>query len=171
MLDIETMGRAPNGALASVGIVKFQPFGDLLADPFYIRIRLEDQMELQREFNAQTIIWWLSQEREAQKELIGEGRVSLQEALNQIINYVGNNNWPCWAYGSTFDHTILQSSYDCLTMKNPFHYRQQVCMRGLVKLAGVECPEVPGIAHNAIDDAIRQAKWLQACMKKLKGGH
>jgi hypothetical protein len=42
MFDLETMGMAPNGAIASIGAVRFDPYGDEISDPFYVVVDLKD---------------------------------------------------------------------------------------------------------------------------------
>lgn len=168
MLDLETMGLSPHGAIASIGAVYFDPFGDALSDPFHAVVQLDGQEKLGRSFNGSTVTWWLSQERAAQQALLG-AKLDLREALQQFTRYVGQQSVPCWAYGSTFDHVILRSAYEAAGLRSPLHYRDELCMRGLAKIAQVECPAVPGTAHNAVDDATRQARWLQSILKSMKG--
>lgn len=169
MVDLETMGMAPNGAIASIGAVKFDPFTDELYDPFHVAVDLDGQEMFGRVITGSTVKWWFKQEQAA-RDAIMQYAVSLENALKQFARYVGGKSVPCWAYGATFDHSILQSAYDSGAAKpyvNPIHYRDQLCMRGLAKLANVECPHVPGVAHNAVDDATRQARWVQAIMRKF----
>jgi hypothetical protein len=167
MLDIETMGGTPNGAIASIGAIRFDPFGDELADPFYVVVDLDGQEKYGRKFDGSTITWWLQQSREAQAELYRGDRVKFVEALEQFQKYVGPASVPTWAYPSTFDHSIMQSAYQGVGMKYPVHYREQFCMRGLARMAEVEPPVAKvGTDHNALDDAQFQAKWLQAILKK-----
>ena len=168
MLDLETLGMAPNGAIASIGAVAFDPFSDALYDMVHLVVDLDGQERLGRQFNGSTVVWWLQQSEAARRAICEkEGLLSLGDALMKFKNFVGPQSMPCWAYGSTFDHTILQSAYDALGLKSPVHYRDQLCMRGLVKLTSVECPDhVPGTAHNALDDAVRQARWLQEITRR-----
>lgn len=165
MLDLETMGMAPNGAIASIGAIEFDPFGDEISNQFHVAVDLDGQEKLGRVFNGSTVKFWLQQSPESQKALLGGGELTV--VLRQFAHYVGETR-PCWAYGATFDHSILQSAYDAVGVRNPIHYRDQVCMRGLAKMAKVDCPDMPGVAHNALDDATRQARWLQAIMRGLR---
>jgi hypothetical protein len=166
MFDLETMGMAPNGAVASIGAVLFDPHSDALGPTFYQIVDLADQEKRYgRAINGDTVTWWLQQSAAARDELIRADRVSLRIALENYARWVGESK-PTWAYPSTFDHVILQSAYDAVGMKNPVHWRDHFCMRGLAKLANVQPGAKVGTAHNALDDAIFQAKWLQKILAK-----
>lgn len=167
MLDLETMGRSPDGAIASIGMIKFDPDGDTLQDPFYLPVRLEGQDVLGMTFFPDTIVWWLQQSKAAQEAIVRGDRVDLFNALSQVNNYVGENGTPVWAYGSTFDHVILQTAFDRCRIKSAIGYRQQVCMRALAQRTTIERPKV-GEEHNALDDATAQAIWLQKILNAGK---
>lgn len=167
MLDLETMGLSPDGAIASIGAVQFDPRGEGIGDAFYLVVDLDGQDKYGRTFTGSTIRWWLQQEEAARAELYRGDYVKLPAALRKFAEWVGQSSVPCWAYGATFDHSILQRAYDAVGERNPIHYRDQLCMRGLAKLAGgVECPQI-GTAHNAVADATRQAHWLQAILRRM----
>jgi DNA polymerase III epsilon subunit-like protein len=165
MIDLETMGLSPNGAIASIGAVRFDPFSYEMRDPFHLVVDLSGQDALGRAFTGSTVTWWLQQSEAARAALYRGDRLRLPAALAQFATWYGHSA-PTWAYGSTFDHTILDGAFKACKLPNPVHYRDQLCMRGLVKLAGIECPVVPGEAHNALDDAQRQARWVQKILKE-----
>jgi hypothetical protein len=167
MFDLETMGMPPNGAIASIGAVLFDPFSEELGETFYQIVDLAGQeKEFKRSINGDTVTWWMQQSEAARKELIRGDRVRLPTMLNNFSRWVGTSSRPMWAYPSTFDHAILQSAYDVVGIKNPVHWRDHFCMRGLAKLAHVEPVAYKGEAHNALDDAVFQAKWLQQILSK-----
>jgi hypothetical protein len=166
MLDLETMGLSPDGVICAIGAVKFDPFGDELSDPFYVVVEMDGQEKYGRRFTGSTVTWWLQQEDAARRELYRGDRIPLPAALEQFQWWMGPASMPTWAYGATFDHSILQSAYGAVGLKNPIHYRDQFCMRPYARLTKVECPHVPGTTHNAVDDATRQARWLQAILRK-----
>ena len=165
MFDLETMGMAPDGAIASIGAIRFDPFGTELSDPFYVVVDIAGQeKEFRRTISGDTVLWWMQQEEAARNELFRGDRIPLPAALKQFADYVGASSVPTWAYPSTFDHVVLHSAYRAAGLKPPIHYRDELCMRGIAKMAKVECPHHPGVAHNALADAERQARWLQAIL-------
>lgn len=158
MLDLETMGRSPDGAIASMGAIRFEPEGDILEDPFYLPVRLEGQDAIGMTFNPETIIWWLQQPKEAQEAITRGDRVDLRSALTQFKNWYKGEK--VWCYGATFDHVILETAFRKTNIENPVSYRSQLCMRSIVALSTVERPS-HGIQHNALHDAEAQAMWMQ----------
>jgi hypothetical protein len=169
MLDLETMGMAPDGAIASIGAIRFDPFGDEIADPFYTTVKLKGQEDVGRVFNGDTIAWWLQQSEAARQELTRAGSPGLETALQAFRRYVMEcaAGAPCWAYPSTFDHVILRRAYDAVGANHPFTWRDEYCMAAFARLT----PNVDraaltvGTAHNALDDATHQARWLQAILR------
>jgi len=168
MVDIETMGLAPDGAVASIGAVKFDPHGVGVGEKFYTNVQIDGQEKFGRQITGSTVMWWLTQSEDARKALRGQ-ELLLPAALRKFAEFVGSKSIPSWAYGATFDHVILQRAYDAVNEKNSIHYRDQLCMRGLAKLWGnCEPPEKVGTAHNALDDAVFQALWLQKILCAIR---
>lgn len=158
MLDLETMGRSPDGAIASIGAIRFDPDGEELKDPFHCIVRLEGQDHIGMTFDPETIVWWLQQSKEAQESITRGDRVDLRSALSQFKDWYKGE--PCWAYGSTFDHVILNTAFTKTGIENPITYRNQMCMRGIARFSKVERPQY-GTQHNAVEDATAQAMWMQ----------
>lgn len=180
MVDLETMGAGPKAAVASIGAVAFDPHGD--DDPakipeerkFYVVLDMRDQVKLGREFDPDTIYWWLTQDRAAQSTLT-KNQIPTIAGLTKYADWLYGHRDPLkldqvvWCLGATFDHVILTSMFQAIGRKSPTHYGAQLCFRTIAKFSGVSRPILrDNMAHNALDDAIKQAIWMQQCVRKMR---
>ncbi len=173
MIDIETMGSTSRAVIASIGAVVFDPhLADVPAGVdrsrvFYTNIELTNQRG--REFNGDTVRWWLEQSEAARIAFKNPMPIPLTAAMQHYSDFLRFHR-PIhgWSLGATFDHVILQDAFDQLGWKNPINHREQLCMRTITRLSTVERPTLAGTAHNALDDALLQAHWLQLCLKELR---
>ena len=94
MIDLETLDVLPTATVLTIGAVKFDPFGDDLADPkmekFYVKVDVDSCDRLGCTVSQATLDWWASQSKEAQEEAFDpNGRISIEDALNQLYKF-------CW---------------------------------------------------------------------------
>ena len=163
MLDIETMGTSSYAAIVSIGAVKFTMSDYTWGGVFYQRVSLASSMRAGLRVDADTINWWLRQSQEAREAITPRAAVDLDEALLGFSQWYGeDDSIPIWGNGATFDNVILANAYKATGLDQPWSYKADRCFRTLRSLA----PDVPrpehGVEHNALDDAIAQAKWMQA---------
>ena len=191
MIDLETSASRPSAGIFSIGAVAFDPLvvsgpnefratlqlPHLQGNTFYAIVDLKTQRE-SFDIDPSTFYWWLRQSSQAQEEICKDG-ISIRRALIEFAAWynslvpptIPSIQIPTYAYGATFDHVVLQHAYDTLKLRNPIYYRNQLCMRTIVQLSEVKCPQLDGlVGHNALDDAIRQAIWIQECFKILRTG-
>ena len=159
MLDIEVVG-----VLASIGACEFNQAGD-----FTTFHRIIDQTSVLMsgvKVNRSTIKFWQSQPKEAIAPLLTtSGKVSLETALNDFKHFVAGNMF-LWAKGPDYDCVELIKYYEALDMKVPWLFRNTRDVRTVMALAGVKAFE-PEHKHDALSDAIAQAKTVMAAYEKL----
>lgn len=167
MVDLETAAVSSNAVILTLGAVHFDPFSDKILDELYFKIDLDDQDKLGREIDDNTIEWWAKQDSAVMEEAFGtEGRISVDAAVNAFHKFA----WGCdmfWAHGSCFDITILEHFYRQLERTPPWQYWQVRDTRTLFDLADPEMEKSATQQHNALFDAIRQAKGVQTVYRKL----
>lgn len=176
-LDLESLGKGPQAMILAIGAVKFDPYTGVLAEnPFYRVIDIEDPGG--GVIDASTVVWWMRQSRDAQQAIFGEGveRVPLTQALIEFSEWLGFNDslpedqdYPdvyLWERGDK-DCQWLISAYEGTGFKPPFAHNQYGCQRTFTKWSGAAAPAFEGIAHNALDDAIYQARALHLAFKHL----
>ncbi|MBD1582782.1 3'-5' exonuclease [Pseudoalteromonas sp. S16_S37] len=172
MLDLETMGQGSNAAIVAIGAVFFDPITGEIGDSFYKKIALEDAVKF-GDIDASTVIWWLKQSDAARAEITSDDTNVLREALYAFSDWIGQieniHDRVVWGNGASFDNVILSNAYKAIKSTKPWRFWNDRDVRTVVEL-GLTLKkfnpkkEVPfiGTTHNAIDDAIHQAKYVSA---------
>jgi hypothetical protein len=161
MLDIETLGKGNNAVILSLGAVKFSPWGHGIDDSFYVAVNPESCQALGLALDASTVMWWMADERtEARSKMVKEDRVDLVEALYGFNDWFGDDK-PVWGNGATFDNVIMSSAYKACSIERPWKFWNDKCYRTVKGMAPSVKLVREGTYHNALDDAVSQAKHLQ----------
>lgn len=167
MVDLETLAVSPQSVILTLGAVHFDPYESGYTDSIYFRLNLDDQDNLGREIDPNTLDWWAKQDNKIMEEAFSsDNRISVAEAIDKFHKFA----WGCsafWSHGSAFDLVILEDLYKQLGKSTPWNFWQLRDTRTIFDL-GVD-PEMPkNSKHNALQDAIRQSVGVQNVYKKLK---
>jgi exodeoxyribonuclease VIII len=167
MFDLETMAVTPRAVVLTLGAVTFDPFSDAIYDELYFRINIDDQDELDREVDPNTLDWWAKQDAAVMEEAFSpDNRVPLEDAVQQFHKFA----WGCnkvWSHGSVFDIIIMEDIYRQLNRTAPWNFYDCRDTRTLFDLADPEMEKSATQQHNALFDAIRQARGVQTVYRKL----
>lgn len=161
MLDCETLGVGNEPVLLSIGAVKFT--ADEIVDRFHVAIDPETCQLFGLKINASTVMWWLEDDRQpARAALLAQERHALPDALRGFAQWLGDPA-PVWGNGATADNVWLRNAFRAIGDDCPWSYRLDRCYRTVKNLApaGLE-PSNSGVAHDALDDAVWQARHLMA---------
>jgi hypothetical protein len=166
MVDLETLAVSPRAVVLSLGAVHFDPRGSGIQKELYFKIDLDEQDQLKREIDPNTIDWWAKQDPRIMEEAFSaEGRISLTDAVDQFHKFA----WGCdsfWSHGSAFDLVIIEDIYRQLNRSIPWPYWKMRDTRTLFDL-GFD-PKMPQESkHDALADAKRQAIGVQNVFKEL----
>jgi exodeoxyribonuclease VIII len=189
MIDFETLSLKENAVLLSLGACMFDPDTGEIGYTFYCKI--DPRTQPGRDISASTVIWWLGQDQAARDKVLssvaaadaladGGDDEKLYEAAALPINHVAMafNGWvesldvdvECWSNGAV-DHARLASMFEYSGFKNPIAFWDQRDYRTLKAMyPGIKADDY-GVAHDALDDAIKQAKHLCKIMAHTRGGH
>lgn len=174
MVDLETMGTRPNAPIVSIGAVFFDPNTGEIGPEFYRGIDIQDSFRY-AVADGGTVKWWMKQSDAARASAI-EGGATMADALAELAEFYGRGrNAQVWANGPSFDIVILEYAYHrALAQTAPWDFWNARCVRTIVELAKgkVERPKEftrGGTAHNALDDAIFQAKYVSDMWRAIKG--
>jgi hypothetical protein len=185
MVDIETLGKGERAAVASIGACAFDPtrvetLDELLSPTRTFEVSIDLRSTPDRVIDADTVYWWLRQDRVAQTRL-SFNQVRGAEAAERFLEWTRRRishddagirvtDYTVWCYGATFDHPILASFLGDYNLKYPWSYRHQLCARTVASLAPDVAPVASDelVAHSAMHDAVRQAEWLQRCLRRLR---
>lgn len=157
MVDLETMGNSNNAAIVAIGAAVFSEEG--VGSTFYRTIDLDDAAKY-GVIDASTVKWWLQQEADARRELY-LASCPLRVALMDFSAWLGSQGAVdgVWGFGATFDNVILRNAYKALDLFCPWHFRKDRCFRTVAAMyPQVEWEPRVGTHHNALDDAVTQAR-------------
>lgn len=171
-IDIESLATTADAVILSIGAVVFDATG--LYDTFYTV--LDTRSQGTRRVDPATEAWWSKQSEEARAVLTAKDREHVLFALGRLHEFVNaNDHEGIWAMGSQFDIAALELMYSTLNLPIPWHYRSPRDLRTVraqffKAFSAATLPSHDGVAHHALDDAVRQAREAQHMNKQL-GGH
>ena len=171
MLDLETMGTESTSAIVSIGAVMFDPESNKLGEAIHIPISLKSAMTCGLKINPDTILWWLKQSENARGSTFTDGAHELHDGLGIFSEWMGKQHDKAkikiWGNGSDFDNVILANAYQSQGYQLPWKFYNNRCFRTLKNMVLLDeqaqktivVPTREGTHHNAMDDAIYQAKF------------
>ena len=168
MLDLETMGTRPGSVIVSVGAIEFDPKSAQLGRTFYNTCSIQSAVDVGLAMDPETVTWWLSQSEDARKELT-KAKGDLKSVLTSFAHWVFHcgKDVKLWGNGSDFDNALLAEAYRRIDQPIPWKFWNNRCYRTMKSLfPGVKL-EREGTHHNALDDAIYQAKHLQLINREI----
>lgn len=175
MIDLETMGISNNAPVMSIGACFFDPKTGEIGRTFHEQVNLESACEYGATFDPSTIIWWMKQDDEARSKFYNNNQAQpIREALERFTQFLGNARYvKPWGNGATFDLGILSNAYRGDT---PWMFYNERDVRTVVDMGqsiGFDPKrDMPfdGVKHDALADAIHQAKYVSAIWQMLTGG-
>ncbi|SBG30006.1 exonuclease [Klebsiella pneumoniae] len=183
MVDLETMGKKYNAPIVAIGAVVFDPATGSIGESFYKVVCIESSVNWGAVIDPSTVIWWLKQSSEARSAIVNDDAIPLQDALLQFREFVSDNvaggskKAQVWGNGASFDNSILRSSYDCIAEDYPWEYWNDRDVRTMVELGQAISFDpkttIPfeGSRHNALADAIHQARYVSAIWQRIIAGN
>ena len=173
MLDLEAMGTCSDAAIVSIGAVAFDTHTGELGPTFYRPISLQSSMDAGGKLDAGTVIWWMQQSDGARGAIHGGGP-SLGFALNEFSLWLRSQaleqDTRLWGNSAAFDNVILANAYRRAHMPVPWPHWNDRCYRTMKALNKSITIDRTGTHHNALDDAISQARHLVEIFKWLRAG-
>lgn len=180
MLDLETLSSQSNAAVISIGAVAFD-FNHVVpnaAEGFHAVLDTEDQVRNHgRHISRDTMLWWGSQSEEA-RVIFKQHGLHVGAALSSFAAWVerqlpsGGKVEGMWGNGATFDNVILSNLYEAYGFKRPWPYYADRCYRTIKNITGgidvINDTEFVGVEHNALHDAVYQARVLVEINKRFQ---
>lgn len=160
MLDTETYGTEPGCVILEVALVAFDRYSphrsmkQLVLFPDKM-----EQIDAGFKIDSATLDFWMEypeahdRQRQAQRIPLDE----VQEQLNKFYGDHCNGDSLIWAKGSPFDFPMLRS-----ICKEPWGFRNVHDLRTLKLVSKNHQTFVPTMPHSGIDDAVAQAREVQA---------
>ena len=169
MIDLETLGRSNDSAIAQIAAVQFDPFAGETGAEFCVNIDIKTCYHLK--IDASTVQWWLSQSKEAINSVFfSENSVGLLDGLKQFNEFLQKikdeySELIIWGDSPAFDCEILKYALSKSPYPILWDYWNERDFRTISKLF----PDVAkyhvreGIAHDALSDCKNQIAILKKC--------
>ena len=163
MIDLETLGTSSDAPIVSIGAVFFDLETKKLGPTFEARFDLDEQFKVGRLPDASTIAWWVSQGADARALFSAKKKptpcIVVLEALSKFVKQY--TKVKVWGNGSSFDISMLESLYKDFEVDQPWLFYNVMDLRTFKRF----CTDgskivVDGVAHDALDDAKAQAKYV-----------
>ena len=165
MLDLETWGTTAGSALRSIGACVFDPTSGAIGEKFYANITDASCEDVGLTRDKLTEAWWAERSAEAQGAF-AKDPLHIVDALAAFNAWwtAQNSQW-VWGHGANFDPVLLEAAYEACMMKAPWKFWDVRCCRTVLALANRKPMRSGGVHHNALDDAIAQAKAVAAAFR------
>ena len=173
MLDLETMSLQPNASVIAIGACTFDMKSLTIGERFYCNVDHVSCQEVGLHLDADTVMWWLSQSEDARKSVTTGQRIALPAALQGFANWLEASTLPVkerciWGNGANFDPVVLEQAYAACGYEVPWAFWGVRCFRTLKNLwPHIEPAKRTGTHHNALADAVYQAKLVQGMYKAM----
>ncbi len=177
MHDLETLGTRPGCSILSIGAVPFDRKTGVVHEEmgFYTVILRDSCRAYGLREDSSTLEWWGKQSPEARKVLEDaenpDKAHSLPRALELFNIWLAKLDVPSgirlWGNGSDFDNVILLAAYDACGIKQNWGLYNNRCYRTRAAEALHIKRERTGTHHNALDDAITQARHMILVDKEI----
>ncbi len=177
MVDIETMGNGNNAAIMSIGACYFDPLTGEIGETFHQEVNLQSSVDAGCELDASTVVWWMGQSDEARAKFKRNHRSrGLSDVVTDFMLFAkGRANTQVWGNGATFDNVIIKNAAEKCNITVTWQFWNDRDVRTIVELGkviGIDPKrDVPfdGVAHDALDDAKHQAKYVSIIWQALVG--
>lgn len=171
MLDIETLDTRPSAVVLSIAAVRFDINNvDSFSQEFqfHAHIDIDSSMAYGRTVSGSTLMWWMSQNEDARSQVLYGKRKPMKEVVEQLGQFIKSND-RVWGNGAAFDNVIASSLFKDVGIKQPWRYSNDMCYRTMKNLyPDVKPPVFVGVQHDAMDDAVHQARHLQLIFASMK---
>lgn len=170
MVDIETFGTDSNAVVLSISAVKFDLDTGEIGGTFELALEMKEQMAKGALMDPDTVMWWMSQSKEAQNMLSHLQTVDVDIALELFNNFCKGADG-IWGNGATFDNVIIRNLYKRHDTDFKLGFWADRDVRTLVALSGIDHStyRFVGVRHNGLDDCLHQIKYCVDAYKILKG--
>jgi hypothetical protein len=147
-----------------------------LGATFYMILDVSEQIERGRKPSGSTIKWWL-QQSDAAKRVFHDQAKPAAAVLPLFAQWLktqpnaGKGGPFVWGNGATFDISMLEDIYRNYKLPDPWGYNKAMDLRTFKRFIG-EGAQIPshGVAHNALDDAVKQAQYVMDQVQAKRGG-
>lgn len=173
MVDIEALGKAETSIITQIAARPFNiKTGEVSEESINIKINAKRAEKLGLTLDADTVLWWLGQAKEAQTAAFKGAEQSPLGALALVKDFIKENcrkEVGVWQH-TGYDARLLDGNCRVLGVQPIVSYRNWKDIRALTYLSpGVDEPAIPfeGVPHDAMADVDHQIKYCVAAYSRF----
>lgn len=179
--DIETLGNKTNALITAIGAARFDIETGEIKETFYCKVDVQKELDAGAKITGDTLAWWIGQDQAVLNESL-EGPMNPAWVVHALLAFLDDQPVAgYWGNGSTFDITFLTQFAERHSGVMPWErdddgqFRLIRDMRTRLDIAEQlsfdrSMVEFEGDAHNALHDAVHQAKVISAATQYIKEG-
>lgn len=172
MLDLETMGTGPNGAVIQIGLAAFnmKTWATDKAHDLLVDVDLLTTLMLNGNVDKSTVDWWRSRGGFKRHSPPVDIRVALLRTIEWFCDYP--NIKKVWAVGPQFDVAVMEGNFRAAKLECPWLYNAGRDVRTVFELAkefGWQRPQTE-ITHEAREDCRQQITALMDALTVIRKG-
>lgn len=184
MLDLETLSLDNKATIIQIAASSFDLTEGDLGDEFNRTVNPMSGIASGSVIDGPTIEWWMKQDRQTINNVFVNAIVNgeeIRDVLQDFASFVKNlkskyqvKTAYLWGNGSKADNVWLENAFKLNGIKWPFHYRDDMDLRTLIRLGkefGIDLKdELPfqGNKHVAMDDVKNQIRLATETFKVLR---
>lgn len=184
MVDLETLGTGPDSTIFQIAAMSFDIKSGIPMSKFNLIADISKNKSYEMNVDGSTLLWWVKTDSELFARLLGKGRVSSSELIEEFHKWLSalclTNEVYLWGNGILFDNNLLRTQMESNGLDYPIHYRRDRDVRTIVDLTcaklGMEekdfrelCYNTSLLPHDAFNDVANQILMVNACYKELTG--
>ena len=173
VVDIETLGTIPGAPIVQIAAVAFA-LGASEDEWELFEVKVDVRSLIYKDgISFDTLAWWLAQPKGTVDDVFGGAeRLDIASALNSFQTWLGfTRTKTLWGNGAAFDNELLKAALlQYCGIREPWSFRIDRCFRTVKNLYKEQVPEPHfiGTKHNALDDAMHQARWLNQILQHIQ---
>ncbi|MGL4895726.1 MAG: 3'-5' exonuclease, partial [Shewanella sp.] len=154
--------------IMSIGACYFDPATGEIGDTFHEQVDISSNGHI----DAPTVLWWMKQSDEARAKFANNDKAEPIKRVLAMFTLFVKPDSQVWGNGIAFDNVIIRNAY---SVAPPWKYWNDRDVRTIVelgKVVGIDPKrDVPfnGVKHDALADAIHQAKYVSVIWQALTG--
>lgn len=162
MMDIETFGTDSNSVVVSISAVKFDINTGEMGDTFEVGLDIQSQLDNGAVIDGDTVMWWLSQSKEAQEQLTKLDAIKVKRALSNFNAFLYITPDALWGNGANFDNVIVRNLYKRHGIEFRVPFWADRCVRTYVDMNKIYTSNFKfiGTKHNGLDDCKHQIRYM-----------
>lgn len=173
MLDCETLSTRPNALILQLAALPFDPdapHGEPCHGTAAYDVYLDwTQCEIEAkacDADIGTVRWWLETPSDEARFRLTHGvpRLDAMKAADELVCFINENlmkGADVWSYGATADIVWVRHFLRIAGYPDPWSYRSERCLRTVRALYPGLPARRPETPHDALSDAVAQARWLR----------